>query len=193
MPQPVQIKVLGLNPSLFVLLMIFLGGVLGGAVYLLFAITVPDYLYIPRGKWELALAPPFMSVKLLDYQRGHLYLKSSDGKLHSCDPTSKTCSAVRYVPEPPVRFCGKPASLRPFAPARIISSVRNRECHPKIYLDTHFVLIEDGSVWKWERRWSENDVHSMLLTWIIFGAVVVGIGSSIALWRRSPRLGLANA
>jgi hypothetical protein len=170
--------------------MILAGGVFGAAVYLVSAISAPHYsLYIPQGKWELAVRPPFTSVRLLDYQRGHLYLKSSDGKLHSCDASTNVCSPRRYVPEAAGRFCGEPAPLRPFAPGTVISSLRIRECDPKVYLDTYFVLVEDGSIWKWQRRWSDNDVHLMLAIWAISGAVTGGIGSIIGLWRRGRRLG----
>jgi hypothetical protein len=193
MPRPHEIKVLGLKPSGFVGLVVLTGAVLGGAVYLLSAIATPHYFYIPQGNWELAVMPPFTSVQLLGYQRGHLYLKSSDGKLHSCDAISNICSSVRYVPEAAVRFCGEPASLRPFAPGRVISSLGIRECDPKVYIDTHFVLVENGSIWKWQKRWNDNDVHLMLATWAIFGAVAGGIGSIIVLWRRSPGLRIGKA
>jgi hypothetical protein len=194
MHEPHQIKVLGLKPPLFVCLMVLGGCMLGGAVYLLSAIAAPHYsLYIPQGHWELAMTPRFTSVQLLDYRAGRLFLKSSDGKLHSCHASSNACSPVGYVPEAPLRFCGEPGSLRPFAPGKVISSLRVRNCDSDVYIDTHFVLVENGSIWKWQRWWNQNNVHLRLASWAIFGAVAGAIGSIIVLWRRSPWLGFANA
>lgn len=184
-----QIKVVGLKPSLFVCLMILAGFIVGGGLYLLSAIAAPSYsLYVPLGEWEqLAVVPPSNTVQLMAYQRGRIFLKSLDGKLHSCNVSARACSHVQYVPDTALRLCGEPGSLTPFTPGRIISSFSVRDCYPDVYVDTHFILVENGSIWKWQRWWSQNDVHLMLIGSAIYGALTGAVASTIVLWRRRNR------
>jgi hypothetical protein len=167
----------------------FLGSLVGGGVYLLWAVFSPQYsVYIPVGSWELVAPSPSSSVQLLAYHDGKLFLQSRDGAIVACDLNRSECSIVPYVPESPIRFCGEAGSLRPFAPGKIVSSLAIRDCYPDAYVDTHFVVVEDGSIWKWQRWWSQNEVHLRLAAWAIQGATVAALTSIIVLWRRRKQL-----
>jgi hypothetical protein len=194
-------KIPRLHPVAFICLMSFLGCTGASSIYFLSPI-------IPFGAWELAITPPTKAVKLLAYQFPKVFLETDDNNIYSCEPLdhwqlvdptrdrSRNICARAGLPQQvgyKRPFCPDPNQLTPLVPGRVIDTLSLRDCGVDGYVDIHFILLDDGTVWQWLNF---QGGYGSELEPIILGAVgaIAGAGFSLflmlggLLWKRLSRL-----
>jgi len=162
---------------------------------------------LPQGEWNELPPPPeplarFVANTPINYFGGEIYAETAAGTLYAlvCD---ETCDWVKQdaLPPPPdaesywsgTCMAGyetpDPEMLKPRAPGTIVDRYETRYCGPDYFLDTFFLLLDDGTVWTWGKTDSAYGRLTAtfasgfigLIAGLIAGIVVVSI---VAVTRR---------
>lgn len=174
-----------LKSPVIVCLMAFAGFLAGTLLYFAFRFAEGRSVYLPLGRWKRVTVAPSKPVGLVAYRDRNLFIKTPDGTLYACGTDVESCLRTDGVSEKEKqRFCGEPGSLTPFAPGKIVKALAVRICYPDAYSDIHFILLENGSIWTWDRWWSGNEQSFSFALCASFGALTSVIVTLIFLRRR---------
>ena len=135
--------------------------------------------------WQQVVAPPEKAVELLAYynnafEDNTLYVRTVSGNLYTYGPSSHSADDIKWRrvaqvnQEASGNECdfGKFSTPRP--PGRILSQLESHPCVLDGESQVNYIILEDGSIWKWEEATGELD-----LLLIPMGAVVAFISGSL--------------
>jgi hypothetical protein len=195
---------------LFVLLAGLLGAALGFSAWCL-----QSNRSTPLGLWQKQPRPPvrlthFAAATPMSYIQG-LYAGAADGTLYAllCDEYHMHCawSSQDVLPSPPQGSwegcCPEGLEApdgsvaKPRAPGPVVDTYAVRYCRgDNSYLDYHYVMLEDGSIWLWRSgRVLGSPDFSQLYLWttccsgacgLTLGLVVVVVAVKVAARRSRP-------
>ncbi len=155
---------------------IIIGALLGIAVFVFAVFFRP---------WQQLKAPPENAVEILafhtpGFESGILYIHTSSGSIYAYSPFSDGTSNAEWTKVEQVNQeesnyeCNLGEFSTPTPPGRIVSQLESHPCLVDGESQVNFIILEDGSVWKWEGGSSELD-----LLLIPLGVVVAVIGGSL--------------
>ena len=182
-----------LSAGLFVLLASLLGMAIG-----VFAFRAYDRL--PHGSWQQLPQPPatltgFVASTPMGVFGGEIYASTADGTLYAygLEGTSGEWSKRDALPPPPSEesyWSGacpeglyKPeGSIRkPRTPGSVVDGHETRYCGPDYTNDVFFVLLDDGSVWVWNRFWAGRGQFYGTVIWGFIGLILgLLVGCAVA-------------
>lgn len=131
------------------------------------AITL--YNLLPEGDWRELEKPPerltqFVTNTPLHFFGGEIYASTADGTLYATTCDGDVCGWEKKEVLPPPAdkssywsgFCvddSKPKGiiLKPSTPGNVIDSYETRYCGPDYVNNIFFILLDDGSVWVWNK------------------------------------------
>jgi hypothetical protein len=166
--------------------MIFLG--LGGAILTLVGLS---WLQFPRGAWEEIPPPPERVIEIIDSSRfvmsgREVWVRSETNRLYSLEcggGMSCEWEAQASLPEANSAqndFCNEPTTPRYMPPFRWEQPIDRRSdfyCGADYNLETHYWLMEDGSLWTWPHFAGMWDLGRYFL--IVGGGVFLAMGASL--------------
>lgn len=135
--------------------------------------------------WQQIMTPPENAVELLAYhgnafEDNTLYIRTASGNLYAYGPSSHSTDDVKWRrveqvnPEASGDECHFGEFSTPHPPGRIISQLESHPCVQDGESQVNHIILEDGSIWKWEEATGELD-----LLLIPMGAVVAVIGGAL--------------
>jgi len=131
--------------------------------------------------WEQVGSPPARVTALLMIDRGDLYVTAADDQVYRC--CWERSELPDYPSGPGSHFPCDVSQEKPSPPAGVIDRLDITYCGPDYGLAYAYVLLDDGSVWKW--AFTENPLAgiSILLSYSLGGTGVgLLVGGSIAIW-----------
>jgi hypothetical protein len=160
----------GYKRALFVLLAALLGIALGVLAFRLYA-RLPRG---PSGSWQQLPQPPAELTGLVTatpmsaLMTGEIYATTADGTLYAyvCQGDGCAWAGRDALPPPPDEdsywsgHCAGGNDLpegladTPTLPGRVVDSYGRRYCGPDYSNDLYVILLDDGTVWQWNRFWS---------------------------------------
>ena len=135
----------GLSPLRGLLLLAFLGGIIGVSLIYL----APYLLWL---SWERVVTPPPAATQIVALRTPLLYLRATDNALYTCDMRHYTCT---QTPEPfkltltrEKLNCPAIDFVTPILVSNIVDVYAQRECFPDTnrHTDWHIIVLADGSV-----------------------------------------------
>lgn len=137
---------------------IFVGPVVGGLI-------AYGGLMLPQGTWQSLKPAPEPIAEIITNLPfdvwGHLtFIRTKAGNIYTYDCQSSTGCDWQKVSELPSRQpvysfpCGenaKPSSITPLPPGKVVQSYAFIICGADYGSEVHHILLEDGSLWYWER------------------------------------------
>jgi len=161
-------------------------GIIIGA---LLATTVFVFEFVfPR--WIPVMAPPETAVKLLAYQGGVLYIRTVSGNVYAYEASDGRWKRAEQVdPKASDNECNFGEFSTPRAPGKIVSQLESYPCIVDAASQVNLILLEDGSIWKWEKTAGEMDLLfvpiGVIVATVTGGSlgVVVGLVIGIVNWK----------
>jgi len=105
--------------------------------------------------WEALGAVPGGAGEFLDASTTYVYLKNRSGDIYR-NPDSNYCETCWEKTLPldkplidPSRSCQGTNSAIPSTPGEVVDRLAGRECYADAIADFEYVILTDGSVWKW--------------------------------------------
>ena len=165
-----------LSHTLFVLALAVVGLMIGALV----GFGRVDRLPLEQ-PWQPLGAPPATITGLLQIDRGDLYVAAADDQIYKCCWARSELPA--YPSGPGSHFPCDVSQEKPSPPAGVIDRLEVTYCGPDYGISYAYVLLEDGSVWKWSFAQDGLATMGALLTYSL-GGVGGGflLGGSIAIW-----------
>ena len=156
---------------------IIIGALLGIAVFV-FAI-----FFRP---WQQITLPPENAVELLafhttGFESGILYIRATSGNVYAYSPFSDGASNVEWRKVEQVNReessyeCKLGRFSTPNPPGRIVSQLESHPCLQDAESQVNYIILEDGSIWKWDKSTGEMD--GLLIP---LGVIVAVIGGALA-------------
>jgi hypothetical protein len=169
---------------------IIVGVLLGIAVFVIAVFFRP---------WQQMKVPPENATELLafhttGFESGTLYIRTTSGNVYAYSPFSDGASNVEWRKVEQVNReessyeCKLGAFPTPNPPDRILSQLESHPCLVDGESQVNFIVLENGSVWKWEGGSSELDLLLIpvgIVAAVIGGSlgVVVGLLIGIVNWK----------
>ena len=169
-----------ISHTLFVLALAVVGLLIGG----LMGLGQVDRL--PREQpWQPLGSPPAKVTGLLQIDRGELYVAAADDQIFKC------CWERSELPEfpsfPPSHFPCEVPQEKPTPPGTIVDRLEVTYCGADYGLAYSYVLLDDGSVWKWAFTQDPLAGIGILLLYSlggIGGGLLLGVAIAVWSWRR---------
>jgi hypothetical protein len=139
--------------------------------------------------WQQIAEPPENAIKLLAYQGGILYIRAASGNLFAYGTSDSKWKSVGQVnPQASSYECNLRQFSTPRPPGRIVSQLETHPCVEDATSQVNHILLEDGSIWKWEETTGELDVLLVpagVVVAVIGGAlgVVAGLLIGLVTWK----------
>ncbi|MFT3890284.1 MAG: hypothetical protein QM730_01510 [Anaerolineales bacterium] len=160
-------------------------GCLGG---ILFVFVLP---YLPIGNWSHYEQLPSKALQFMghddeeDFFAG-VYIEAADGLMYRCQDLDSPCVASQEF-DPKVypgtfRTCGAPLGIAPLTPGKVIDTLSYRFCGIDSSEDRYYLILDDGSVWKWSSPGTGTSNFSFFLICGLLGA-----GAGALVWLLSKR------
>jgi hypothetical protein len=161
--------------------LICLGCCAGGSLYFLSP-------YLPFGTWELVITPPVKAVQFIAYEYPNVFIRAEDSNMYVCEPlniwqlragesSQHRCTQTNDIPKPiNIPRCRPDDVWKPSPPSKIVDALSVRGCFPDGYVDIHFIVIDDGTVW---HLTNSRGVYNAVPVLGGLGAVVGAVLSSI--------------
>jgi hypothetical protein len=176
--------------SLFILI-----GILGISGFILGMVSFWGMSLIPKGSWQQLEPPPENVIEIMDegvfnFWGGIISVRTISNRilLYQCvgelpcgwlepdpnEPDIDTPNEICTLDRQGKRF---PA---PLAPGKVVSSRIFDVCGADYTIQYNFILLENGTIWEWDRYWS---VYEILLFYPFMGFVgmIVSIISGFAI------------
>ncbi len=146
-------------------LLVVVGGLLGSGLGLLVLLVLVQRPQQPVGSWEKLPQPPVPLIRFVadPYEPsldGQVYASTADGALYALDCSGESCAWSEREAIPPPADAEESWCLdldtqdgvlaMPMAPGRVMDTYAWRECVHDFWIDSHYILLDDGSVWVWE-------------------------------------------
>jgi hypothetical protein len=155
---------------------IIVGAVLGIAVFVFATFFRP---------WRQMKVPPENAVELLafhttGFESGTLYIRTTSGNVYAYSPFSDGASNVEWRKVEQVNQeessyeCKLGKSPTPNPPGRVVSQLESHPCLEDGESQVNYIILEDGSIWKWEEASGEMDL--LLLP---VGVIAAAIGGAL--------------
>jgi hypothetical protein len=138
--------------------------------------------------WEQVGSPPARVTALLMIDRGDLYVTAADDQVYRC--CWERSELPDYPSGPGSHFPCDVSQEKPSPPAGVINRLDITYCGPDYGLAYAYVLLDDGSVWRWSHAQDGLATMGALLTYSlggIGGGFVLGGTIAIWSWRRRSR------
>lgn len=157
---------------------IIIGALLGVAAF------VCNYIF---PMWQQVTMPPEMSAQLLAYhsnayEENTLYVRAITGNIYTYGPSSYGAGDVKWRKVEEVnqeaskyQCVGKFSTPNP--PGKVVSQVEGHPCIVDASSQVNYILLEDGSIWRWEKT-----VPEFAIIWALFGLglyVLIGGGLGV--------------
>lgn len=119
----------------------------------------------PVSPWKKLPQPPvplshFVADAYENTLDGQVYASTADGTLYALDCSGKRCVWSKREAIPPPTDAGESWCLdldtedrprgMPTALGRVMDTYAWRNCVHDFWIDSHYILLDDGSVWVWE-------------------------------------------
>lgn len=181
------------KPSwLWKVLVTLAGGILGLVIGPLLFLA---YMRLPQGSWQELPSPPERIAHLvtstpIGLWGGEVYATTADGALYAwvCEWGKCTWASRDTLPPPPdpEDYWSGPCpdgsdkpdekSHQPRLPGRVAERYATRYCGPDYSLDVFYLLLDDSSLWSWERM---NGGHGMAVG--IYLSALVGAACGLVI------------
>lgn len=121
-----------------------------------------------------------------------VYVKTTDQKVYSCSPDAywieKTVVPEDFRANPP---CDPPVYFEvPAPPSRVIDSREVQACNFEAGFQVNFVVLEDGSVWRWQHFTTGLSLLERLFVSTVCGSILGlsgGVGITMFILLRNKR------
>lgn len=126
--------------------------------------------------WEQLPAPNSIVTELIIADEwGDLYVETIDNSVFSCNIRDEQCSEIH--PEE-VNFSRDLCSSNlkftpPNPPGSIEESIELNLCGADTVLQVNYVLLSDGTIWKWIHGWGWLESEMSLMVGIVFGVATI--------------------
>jgi hypothetical protein len=136
-------------------------------------------------RWQRLPDPPASPVQIVGGSARDVYIQASDGQVYSCNPSDGPCWAQDEKPatspaqsgdceQYPLHYSVSPA------PGKVVDSLQIQWCHFEAGEETNYVVLEDGSVWRWQ-HWDANFLNLTRSFVSLAGGCLAGLLLSVAL------------
>jgi hypothetical protein len=111
-----------------------------------------------------------------------VYIRAEDDNLYVCHllttrqvGENARCAQTDAAPAPiNSLLCRVPNAWKPSPPGKVVDELSVRNCAANGYVDTHFIVIEDGTVWRWQNAQGGYGAEQSLL---VFGGMGAAVGA----------------
>lgn len=138
--------------------------------------------------WEQVGSPPARVTALLMIDRGDLYVTAADDQVYRC--CWERSELPDYPSGPGSHFPCDVSQEKPSPPAGVINRLDITYCGPDYGLAYAYVLLDDGSVWRWSYAQDGLATMGAVLTYSlggVGGGLLFGGAVAIWSWRRRSR------
>jgi hypothetical protein len=151
---------------------------------------------IPHGQWEQVTPPPpekavsFLEHSKFNFFGGTIYIESENGNIFSYKcPSENPCNwikenSVPSEPEDNYDVCSPERQLSYIPPMllfkKVADSARADVCGPDYDIQVNLIILNDGTVWMWEKYFSVYMLVFILPVWLIL-SLIAGFASYLAL------------
>ncbi len=154
---------------------LFIAIILGCIGGILFHVVWP---YLPIGNWSHYEQLPSKALRFMGHDGNELfdagvYIEAADGIIYHCQDSNLPCISSQEVnASVPSRNCGSPIGITPWSPGKVTDKLSYRFCGVDGFADRYYIILEDGSVWKWSSRGSAAMAgYFLLFFWMLLGAI----------------------
>jgi hypothetical protein len=102
-------------------------------------------------KWEPLDTPPGGATELVDANDTYVYVRNNSGILYRCPVCWEESPPLDRLLVDPDRPCPGAQANSPPPPGEVVDHLSGRVCYVDAWTDFEYVLLSDGSVWKWIR------------------------------------------
>jgi len=153
--------------------------------------------------WQQISNPPDEAIEILGYYYlgETVYVRTATGKIYACSSPSykenKGCTELTEVP-PELNInvsCNWKVFPTPKPPGKTIHQFEAHPCIPDSTLQVNHIILEDGSIWKWEKGTSEfGDFFTVIFVGVcgIAGAALGLISGIITLSLKQGKIDAPN-
>jgi hypothetical protein len=138
--------------------------------------------------WQRISTPQDKAVELLDYDYPLFigdraaYVKTATGTIYACSPSYRAngrgCVKASYPPEHLiVNTCCDKIYSTPKPPGAVVSELKVCPCVEDCSVQVNLILLDDGSVWKWEKA----DCEMVFFGRVLLALVGAGCGATLGL------------
>ncbi len=170
---------------------IIIGALLGVAAFV-FTYVFP--------MWQPVMAPPEKPAEILAYhsnasEENTLYIRTSTGNIYKYGSSSYGAGDAKWRKVDQVNQeasgyeCDFGGFSTPTPPGKVIGQLESHPCIVDASSQVNYILLEDGSIWRWEKTAGELDLLivpvGVIVTAAIGGSlgVVVGLLIGILNWK----------
>lgn len=136
-------------------------------------------------RWQRLPDPPASPVQIVGGSISAVYIRASDGRVYSCNPSDGPCWVEAEQPansptrsqaceQYPRRYSVSPA------PGKVADSLQVQWCHFEAGEEVNYAVLEDGSLWSWRHR-DANFLNLARAFAALAGGFLVGALASVAL------------
>jgi hypothetical protein len=139
--------------------------------------------------WRPIMAPPEKAVELLAYRYNAfddytLYIRAASGDIYAYRSSDYGASDVEWRQVEQVKReensykCNFGGFSTPIPPGKIVSQLESHPCIVDAESQVNHILLEDSSIWKWEKTTGELDM--LLIPLGAFVAAIAGLIGAVA-------------
>jgi len=172
-----------ISHTLFVLTLAVAGLLIGGLMGLGRADRLPR-----EQPWQPLGSPPAKVTGLLQIDRGELYVAAADDQIYKC--CWERSELPEYPSYPPSHFPCDASQEKPAPSGTVVDRLEVTYCGPDYGLAYAYILLDDGSVWKWASAEDPLAAIGNLVSYSLGGigvGLLVGGSTAIWSWRRRSR------
>jgi hypothetical protein len=155
---------------------IIIGALLGVAAFV-FTYVFP--------MWQPVTAPPEKGVEILEGNT--LYIRTTAGNIYQYGPSSYKDDTTEWSRVDQVNHeasgyeCNFGGFATPIPPGKVISQLESHPCIVDASSQVNYILLEDGSIWRWEKTAGELDLLILPVGVIVAAAIGGSLGVAVGL------------